>query len=143
MRIYIHIMSFKTTKFHEILLSGFRWVALTKKQDRRTDKLTDWLTEWLTDWRTKIDKRSQLQSAMSGTWSWCFKSSSCIFVTLRFHKHTLCADSQLVSGWPLHYTTDHVCHYDLVPRDLRHQAVLPELHASRCRCQSCLALCNM
>ena len=26
---YLHIMSFITTKFHEILLSGFRGVALT------------------------------------------------------------------------------------------------------------------
>ena len=38
---HLHIMSFITTKFPEILLSGFRGVALTRKQD--------WLTDWLTD----------------------------------------------------------------------------------------------
>ena len=37
---HLHIMSFITTKFHEILLSGFRVVALTRKT---------WLTDWLTD----------------------------------------------------------------------------------------------
>ena len=36
---YLHIMFFITTKFHEILLGGFRRVALTrKKQDWRTGK---------------------------------------------------------------------------------------------------------
>ena len=37
-------MSFITTKFHEILSSGFRGVALTRKTG-----LTDWLTDWLMD----------------------------------------------------------------------------------------------
>ena len=41
-------MSFITTKFHEILLSGFRGAALTRKTG-----LTDWLTDWLTDGRVK------------------------------------------------------------------------------------------
>ena len=36
---HLHIMSFITTKFHEILLSGFRGVALTRKTG-----LTDWQT---------------------------------------------------------------------------------------------------
>ena len=45
---YLHIMSFITTKFHEILLNGFRGVALTRKTG-----LTDWLTDWQTDWRVK------------------------------------------------------------------------------------------
>ena len=44
----LHIMSFITTKFHEILLSGFRGVALTRKTG-----LTDWLTNWLTDGQVK------------------------------------------------------------------------------------------
>ena len=38
---HLHSMSSITLKFHEILLSGFRGVALTKKQD------------WLTDERVK------------------------------------------------------------------------------------------
>ena len=42
------MMSFISTKFHEILLSGFRGVALTRKTG-----LTDWLTDWLTDGRVK------------------------------------------------------------------------------------------
>ena len=37
-------MSVITSKFQEILLSGFRGVALTRKTG-----LTDWLTDWLTD----------------------------------------------------------------------------------------------
>ena len=40
---HLHIMTFLTTKFHEILLSGFRGVLLTRKTG---------LTDWLTDWRT-------------------------------------------------------------------------------------------
>ena len=40
---HLHIMSFITTKFHEILSSGFRGVELTRKTG---------LTDWLTDWRT-------------------------------------------------------------------------------------------
>ena len=47
----LHIMSFITTKFHEILLSGFWGVALTRKT-----WLTNWLTycmkDWQTDWLT-------------------------------------------------------------------------------------------
>ena len=39
-----NIMSLITTKFHEILVSGIRGVALTKKTG-----LTDWLYGWLTD----------------------------------------------------------------------------------------------
>ena len=38
---HLHIMSFTTTKFYDIMLSGFRGVALTRKQDC----LTDWLTD--------------------------------------------------------------------------------------------------
>ena len=38
----IHCMFFITTKFHEILLSGFRGVALTRKKQ-------DWRTDWRTD----------------------------------------------------------------------------------------------
>ena len=34
-------MSFVTTKFHEIMLSGFRGVALTKKKNQGKDGLTD------------------------------------------------------------------------------------------------------
>ena len=45
---HLHIMSFISTKFHEILLSGFRGVALTRKTG-----LTDWLTDWLIDGRVK------------------------------------------------------------------------------------------
>ena len=37
---HLHIMSFITTKFHGILLSGFRGVELTRKTE-----LTDWLTD--------------------------------------------------------------------------------------------------
>ena len=44
-----------STKFHEILLSGFRGVALTRKTGL-TDWLTDWLTYWLTDWLTDETK---------------------------------------------------------------------------------------
>ena len=38
---HLHIMSFITIKFHEILLSCFRGVTLTKKTNR-IDNLTDW-----------------------------------------------------------------------------------------------------
>ena len=41
---HLHIMSFITRKFHEILLSGFRGVALTRKTG-----LTEGQTDWLTD----------------------------------------------------------------------------------------------
>ena len=37
---HLHIMSFITTTFHKIMLSGFRGVALTRKTG-----LMDWLTE--------------------------------------------------------------------------------------------------
>ena len=37
-------MSLITTKFHEILLSGFRKVSLTRKRGP-----IDWLTDWLTE----------------------------------------------------------------------------------------------
>ena len=47
-------MSFITINFHEILLRGFRGVALTRKTG-----LTDWLTDWLTD-RSKTLYPSQL-----------------------------------------------------------------------------------
>ena len=40
---HLHIMSFITAKFQEILLSGFRGVALTRKTG---------LMDWLTDGRT-------------------------------------------------------------------------------------------
>ena len=45
---HLHIMSFITTQFHQILFSGFRWVALTRKTG-----LTDWVTDWLTNRRVK------------------------------------------------------------------------------------------
>ena len=45
---HLHIISFITIKFLEILSSGFRGVALTRKTG-----LTDWLTDWLTDGRVK------------------------------------------------------------------------------------------
>ena len=51
-------MSFITTKFHEILLIGFRGVALTRKtglMDWLTDRLTDW-PDWQTDWLTDGSK---------------------------------------------------------------------------------------
>ena len=41
---HLHIMSFITTKFHKILLSSFRGVALTRKTG---------LMDWLTDGRVK------------------------------------------------------------------------------------------
>ena len=41
---HLHIMSFITKKLHEILLSGFRGVAMTRKTG---------LTDWLTDGRVK------------------------------------------------------------------------------------------
>ena len=44
--VHLHVMYYITTKFHEILLSGFRGVALTKKT---TERLTGWRTDWLTD----------------------------------------------------------------------------------------------
>ena len=50
---YLHIMSFITTKFHAILLSGFSEVVLTNCFSSifltRKTGLTDWLTDWLTD----------------------------------------------------------------------------------------------
>ena len=52
---HLHSMSFITTKFYEILLSGFRGVWLTRKTGR-TDGRTDGLTDWLTDWRTDGSK---------------------------------------------------------------------------------------
>ena len=45
-------MSFIDTKFQEIMLSGFRGVALTRKTELK-DRLTDWLTETETDGRVK------------------------------------------------------------------------------------------
>ena len=39
---HLHNMFFKTTKFYDILLCGFRGVALTRKTG-----LPDWLTDWL------------------------------------------------------------------------------------------------
>ena len=42
--VHLHIMSFITTKFHEIRLSSFRGVGLTRKTG---------LTDWLTDGRVK------------------------------------------------------------------------------------------
>ena len=41
---HLHIMSFITTTFHEILSSSFRGVALTRKTG-----LTDWMTDILTN----------------------------------------------------------------------------------------------
>ena len=41
-------MSFITSKFQEIVLSGFRGVVLTRKTG-----LTDWLADWLTEGRVK------------------------------------------------------------------------------------------
>ena len=40
---YLQSMTFKITKFHEILLSGFRGVALTKNNNKKP-RLTYWLT---------------------------------------------------------------------------------------------------
>ena len=49
-------MPFITKKFHEILLSGFRRVALTRKTG---------LTDWLTDWRTG-QKHNTLRNSLRG-----------------------------------------------------------------------------
>ena len=48
---HLHIMSFITTQFHEILFSGSRGVALTRKTG-----LTDWWTDGLHDWLTDVSK---------------------------------------------------------------------------------------
>ena len=48
---HLHIICFITSNFYEILLSGFRGVALTRKTG-----LTNWRTDWLTDWRTDGSK---------------------------------------------------------------------------------------
>ena len=42
---HLHIMYFITTKFHQILLSGFKGVSMTNKTEP-----SDWLTDDLTDW---------------------------------------------------------------------------------------------
>ena len=55
-----NIMSLITTKFHEILVSGFRGVALTKKKNR-TDGSTDCMDDWLTD-----QKHYTLRNSMYG-----------------------------------------------------------------------------
>ena len=87
---HLHIMSFIFTKFHEILLSGFRGVALTRKTG-----LTDWLTNWQTDWLTDGSKtlyptqhvNSRFRKEYSGT-----KNSSCYNKLIYFQFNKSCCE---------------------------------------------------
>ena len=47
---HLHIMSFITTKFHEIQWVVSEELGWQEKQDWWTDLLTYWLTDWQTDW---------------------------------------------------------------------------------------------
>ena len=67
---YQHIMSFITTKFLEILLSGFRGVVLTRKQN------------WRTDWRTG-EKHNTVRNFQRGV-KWRFLSYKAISNTSTF-----------------------------------------------------------
>ena len=71
----LHIMSFITTKFHEILLSCFRGVALTRKTG-----LTDWLTDWLNDWRTG-KKHYTLRNSLRGVKLYIFQNKFANMIT--------------------------------------------------------------
>ena len=73
---HLHGMPLSTTKFHEILLIGFRGGSCADKKNRTdglTDRLTDWLTDWLTDGRTDWSKTCPSQLVAWGTINIDFK----------------------------------------------------------------------
>ena len=77
-------MSFITTKFHEILLSGFRGVALKRKTG-----LTDLLTDWLTDGSKTLYPPQLVAWGIKRNRSYSFKNKVLTYLYVKKNKSEL------------------------------------------------------
>ena len=88
---HLHIMSFITTKFHEILLSSFTGVALTRKTG---------LTDWLTVGRVKNLIPSATRCVGYNNEEWRTKKRFCLFYLYSF----VCLTWKLDIKWNKSFT---------------------------------------